>query len=130
MSDKATDRLFHILDEITISYDKLRKYESEGCSKNDLEKILIHVRDVVGEIPSMMTVWYKENPSQMPIIQQFIPIIRPSFTQTLHMQLLLFASTPNPDSAWIKTQIEMAIGYINGDGWIDIIKAFRTFLRQ
>lgn len=130
MSDSGYDRLIHIIDEITKSYDNLRKFESEGCTKGELEKLLIHIRDVSGEIPSMVTVFYKENPASIPMLEKFIQILKPPFLQTFYYQLLLFATTPNPDAAWLKTQVAMTIAIMNGDGWVDGLKAIRTFLKK
>ena len=99
MSDSAYDRLLHYIDEITKSYDKIRQFESEGCSKEDLEKELRHMRDISGEFPILNT------------------------------HLILFSLTQKADSAWIKVQISMAINYLNGSGWVDGIKGIRTFLK-
>lgn len=129
MSDSSHDRLIHILNEFAKSYDKLRIYESESCSKDELEKLLVHIRDVAGEIPSMLTIMFKENPSAIPMLQPFIQMLKPPFLQTLHLQLILFSTTLNPDLTWVQTQVKMTIGYMNGDGWVDGIKAMRTFLR-
>ncbi len=129
MDDTAVDRLLFIIDEIAKSYDKLRKFETEDFTKEDLEKELRHIRDVAGDIPSSFTKWLKEYPTNLPMIKDFIQVFKPPFQQAIHMQLLLFTTSQNVDSNWLKVQLAMAMGYLNGDGWIDGIKAIRTFLR-
>jgi len=129
MSDSPYDRLLHYIDEITKSYDKIRQFESEGCSKEELEKELRHMRDISGEFPSIVTLFFKENPNYVSILGKFIDIFKPPFIQTLNNHLLLFSLPQNADSAWIKLQISMAINYLNGSGWVDGIKGIRTFLK-
>jgi len=45
------------------------------------------------------------------------------------MQLVLFAMNSNPDTNWIKTQVAMALANLNGDGYIDSLKASREFFK-
>ena len=129
MQDSSRERLLNFLDSLTNSHDKIRRFESEGCTKEQLEEELRHIRDVAGNFPSIFTVMLKESPSNLSLIKDLMAVLRPPFVQLLNMQLVLFTMNPNPDKNWIKMQIVMALGNLNSDGYIDGLKAFKEFFR-
>ena len=129
MTDTSSEQLSYYIDEITKSYDQLRDFETKKCTKEELESIVRHIRDVVGNFPSILTTMFKENPATLPFLKDFVSLFKPPFLPTLNMQLMVSASASNIDEKWIKTQLAMTLGYLNGDGYIDGLKAIRGWLK-
>lgn len=129
MQDSSRDRLLDFLDQLTTSYDKIRRFESEDCTKEQLEEEIRHIRDIAGNFPSIFTIMFKESSSNLPLIKDLLISLKPPFIQLINMQLVLFAMESNPDTNWIKTQVAMALANLNGDSYIDSLKASREFFK-
>jgi len=129
MKDHTSDRILSLMETITSSYDKLREFESKGCSKDNLENELISIRDTGSEIPSLLAKIYKENPDQFQILINYIPILKMSFLNTIAILIPAIKMQQNPTPDWLKTQASLAIALMRENGTIDILKAVLTFLR-
>lgn len=129
MVGHSVDRILSLLDSIISSYDKLRDIESKGCSKNELEQELINIRDTAGEVPSLLSQIFKENPNQLQLITQYAPLFKMSFVSTIAIMIPSIKMHENPSIEWLKTQASLAIALMNENGTIDLLKAVQTFLR-
>ena len=125
----STNQLSDFINEITKSYDKIRSFESEKCTQEELEKELRHIRDIAGNFPTMASVMVKESPTNLPIILDFINSLKPQFTNNINTQLMLLSMPQGSDEKWIKTHVAMALASINNNNYIDSLKGCREFLR-
>ncbi|QLH08928.1 hypothetical protein [Candidatus Nitrosotenuis sp. DW1] len=115
------------MDEIVSSYDKLRGFESSGCTKEELLKELINIRDVSGEMPSLLVTILKENPQYAQVLAQFVGLFKPPFLPTIKSLIPLY-NTQTIATEW-KTQASFIMAIMNNDGYIDGIKAISTLLK-
>lgn len=125
----STNRLSDFINEITKTYDKIRSFESEKCTQEQLEKELRHIRDVAGDYPTMVSVMVKESPANLPILRDFISSLKPQFTNAINMQLMVLSMQNGSDEKWIKPHVAMALASINNNNYIDSLKGCKEFLR-
>ena len=125
----SIDRLSDFINEITKSYDKIRSFESEQCTQEQLEEELRHIRDIAGDYHTIVSVMVKESPTSLPIVRDFINSMKPQFTNTINMQLVVLSMQHNSDEKWIKTHVAMALGSINNNNYVDSLKGCKEFLR-
>lgn len=129
MVNHSIERIMVLIESIVSSYDKLRKFESDGCSKEDLEKELIMIRDTTDEIPSLLTQIIKENPSYAQLMTTYAPLFQMPFISTLTMMIPTIKMQENATKEWLKTQASLSIAFMNQNGTIGLLKAVQTFFR-
>jgi len=130
MSDHTIERIKEIIETIVKSYEKLKEFEKNSCSKEQLENELITVRDTAGEIPSLLTQIFKENPEQMQSLLSLGSMFKMPFIGTISLMIPLIKQHQNPNDDWVKTQSSMSIAMMNENGTMDALKAFLTFFRK
>jgi len=129
MTDHTIERIAEIIMTITTSYDQLKEFEKNGCTKEKLENELISIRDTAGEIPSLLAQIFKEHPEQMQSLLNLVPMFKMPFTGTISLMIPLIKQQQNITDDWIKTQSSMAIALMNENSTMDALKAILTFLR-
>ena len=130
MVSHTMERMLNVTNEIIESYNQLRKYETDGCTFDELRKSLIHARDTAEELPPLTALMLKENPSQIDTVKEFVKIFKVPFLSTLKVHILSVSNIPKDiGSDWIKTQATMAVTYMNLDGFIDGLRVLGSFLR-
>ena len=127
MVGHSVDRILSLLDSIISSYDKLRDFESKGCSKDDLEKELIIIRDTAGEVPSLLSQIFKEDPNQLQLMNTYATLFKMPFVSTLAILIPSIKMQSNPSGDWLKTQSSLAIALMNET--VNLMKAVQTFFR-
>ena len=130
MSDHTIERIKEIIETLVKSYDKLKKFEKNSCPKEQLENELITVRDTAGEIPSLLTQIFKENPEQMQSLLSLGSMFKMPFIGMISLMIPLIKQQQNQNDDWIKTQSSMAIAMMNENGTMDALKAILTFFRK
>jgi uncharacterized pyridoxamine 5'-phosphate oxidase family protein len=129
MVSHMNERMRIVTNEIIECYNQLRKYETDGCTLDELRKALIDTRNSAEELPSLLALMLKENPSQTEAVKELAKIFKVPFLSTLRVHILSMANMPTDiDSNWIKTQANMAVTYINFDGYIDSLRIMSSFL--
>lgn len=129
MANHSIERVMVLIENIVSSYDKLRGFESNGCSKDDLERELISIRDTIGEVPSLLTQIFKENPNQLQLITTYASLFQMPFVSTLAMMIPSIKMQKTTSKEGLKSQASLAIALMNQNGTIHLLKAVQTFLR-
>ena len=126
---ESANQLIDFINNLSSAYDRIRLFEAQGCTKEQLEKELQYIRDIAGNFPSILSVMLKESPASFPLVKTFISTLKPIFTNALNMQLVLLSMVNPDDKTALKTQVVLSLGNINNDNYIDGLKACKEFLR-
>lgn len=130
MSEHTIERIKEIIETIVSSYDKLKEFEKNSCPKEKLENELITIRDISGEVPSLLVQIFKENPEQMQSLLTLGSMFKMPFVGMISLMIPLIKQQQNPSNDWIKTQSSLAIAMMNENNTMDALKAILVFFRK
>ena len=125
----SVDRLNDFINEIIKSYNKIRSFESEKCTQEQLEQELRHIRDIAGNYPTILSIFVKESSTNLSIMRDLQSSLKPEFTDSINKQLLVLSLQQNLDEKLIKAHVALALASINYDSYIDNLKGYRELFR-
>lgn len=123
------ERLRSILDRIIEGYDKLKEFELQGSTHEQLRSELINIRDTCEEIPALLGIVFKESNLDVSKVIPFANLFKVDFLPVIKTQIMLLSDQNPPNSeGWLKMQANMSVTIMNMNGTIDYYRLFSKIL--
>ncbi|MDE1819082.1 MAG: hypothetical protein KGI19_10825 [Thaumarchaeota archaeon] len=124
------ERIREFLGRIIESYENLKKFELNGCTKDELRTELINLRNACEELPSLFVLTAKDLNFDIQKVTPLASLMKLDFLQGIKIMIMTLSEpyyASNKDE--LKRQANLAVTFMNLNGSVDTFRLLHGLLK-